>query len=177
MRPSGWTLWSITTLVLLGIAGIVAAESETKTVQVSATILPRLELSVSPETGQGIAFGDIEQPAPGDQTRRSVKVNVGVFSNLGRPYQVTQTVRRPLTDDAGISLAQAQFEVTTSDAALGMVAASEPLAIVPGDTTTLYTSNSHGKSDAFNADYTLTVTPTTPDGTFETEIVYTVTSL
>lgn len=158
-------------------APVVRAESESKTIQVSATILPRLELSITPETGSAIAFGALQQPAPEAVASRSVKVNVGVFSNLGHPYQVTQMVRRPLTNREGATIADSQFTVATREAALGSLAAPGGMAIVPGTSATLYTSNAIGKSDAFLADYTLTATSKTPAGDFGTEIVYTVTSL
>jgi hypothetical protein len=153
------------------------AESQTKTVQVSATILPRLELTVTPETGSGIAFGEIEQPAFGATNDRTVKVKLGVFSNLGAPYHVTQMVRRPLENTQGLAIDDAQFTVSARDAGLGQVHTAGATPIVPGQTMTLYTSNAIGKSDQFLADYALQVTPTTPAGQFNTEIVYTVTSL
>ena len=153
------------------------AESESRTVQVSATILPRLELSVTPATGSSIAFGAVTQPAPGDQAAPSVAVTLSVFSNLDRPHHVTQMIRRPLTNAQGAAIPDPQFLVTTHDAALGQLGALTPTPVVPGAPTTLYWSNARGKSDAFTADYRLNVTPTTPAGDFGTEIVYTVTSL
>lgn len=153
------------------------AESESRTVEVSATILPRLELSVTPATGSSIAFGAITQPAPGDQTAQSVAVTLSVFSNLDRPYHVTQMIRRPLTNAQGAAIPDSQFLVTTHDAALGQLGAPSPTPVVPGAPTTLYWSNTRGKSDAFTADYRLNITPATPAGDFLTEIVYTVTSL
>ena len=154
-----------------------SAESDSKTVRVSATILPRLELSVTPETGQEIAFGAIEQSPRGESVERSVKVHVNVFSNLDHPYHVTQTVRRDLTNADGRVIPEQQFHLTTRDAVRGSLGAPAPVAVVAGAVTTLYTSDERGKSDAFSADYGLTVTPETPAGDFDTEIVYTVTSL
>lgn len=177
MRSAKRSLWVLTLALCLAVPRLSFAESDSKTVHVSATILPRLELSVTPETGTDIAFGAIEQPASGDETNRSVKVNVSVFSNLGRPYHVSQLVRRPLTNAAGSAIADEQFRVLTHDGSRGRTGAPQPTPIVPGTPTTLYLSNDRGKSDAFLADYTLRVTPTTPAGDFDTEIVYTVTSL
>ena len=152
------------------------AESQSHTVQVSATILPRLEFSVAPETGSSIAFGTILQPASGEVATKTVAVNLSVFSNLGQPYHVTQTVRRPLSNSNGSDIPEGQFLVSTRNAERGITSPnSRP--IVAGENTTLYTSDSHGKSDAFVADYSLAVTPATPAGDFATEIVYTVTSL
>ena len=177
MRVIGAWIVSITMWCGVVSTPIVCAESDSKTVQVSATILPRLELSITPETGSGIAFGAIEQPVRGTETTRSVAVNVGIFSNLGHPYHVTQMVRHPLRNPAGASIPEAQWTVVTHEAARGMVGAPEPTIVRSGIPTTLYLSNDIGKSDAFLADYTLRVTPTTPAGDFDTEIVYTVTSL
>lgn len=153
------------------------AESASKTVQVTATILPRLELSVTPETGSAITFGAIEQPAAGETADRSVRVAVGVFSNLGHPYHVTQLVRRGLTNREGAVISDDQFRVMTHDARLGSTTAVQPTPITPGTPSTLYLSNTQGKSDNFLADYTLTVAPATVAGDYDTEIVYTVTSL
>ena len=161
----------------LAFASPLFAESDSKTVQVSATILPRLELSVTPETGESIAFGAMTQPAMGDEDSRSVRVAVNVFSNLDRPYHITQLVRHPLSSTGGSTIPEPQFLVTAHDASRGQVGPIQPTAIVPGRATTLYTSDERGKSDAFQAEYTLTVTPETSAGDFTTEIVYTVTSL
>ena len=168
--------WAVLAAILLT-APRAFAESDSKSVQVTCTILPRLELSVSPDTGDQIAFGVLEQPAPGETANRSVKVQLNVFSNLGRPYQVTQLIRRSLATPEGLAIGDEQFRVLTAGSARGQLGTSEPVAMVPGVAATLYTSDERGKSDAFSADYTLTVTPQTPAGEYGTEIVYTVTSL
>ena len=177
MRSVSWVTWCCA--VITGFIGAAPsfAESDSKTVRVSATILPRLELSITPDTGQEIAFGAIRQPARGEEAAQSVKVNVNVFSNLGRPYHVTQMIRRPLTNVEGRTIPDAQFRVTTRDASRGQLGSPQPTPLAPGAATTLYTSDERGKSEQFFADYTLTVTPQTPAGEFDTEIVYTVTSL
>ena len=177
MRGVRSTIWCWTIAASLAGAVTVFAETETKTVRVSATILPRLELSVTPETGEEITFGAITQPAPGEATSRSIKVAVNAFSNLGTPYHITQMVRQPLTSPEGLVIANEQFQVLTTGASRGTLGSSEPTPIVAGTPTTLYRSNARGKSDAFSAEYTLTVTSDTPAGEFDTEIVYTVTSL
>ena len=177
MRSIRGVAWSCGLISYVLSASPSFAESDSKTVQVSATILPRLELSVSPETGEGIVFGAIEQPAPGSEASRSVSVHLNVFSNLGHPYQVTQAIRRPLTNADGQRIPERQFRVSTRDAGLGVLGVEHPTPLTPGVPTTLYTSNERGKSDRFSADYTLTVTPETPAGDFGTEILYTVTSL
>ncbi|MBI2104262.1 MAG: hypothetical protein HYT90_01600 [Candidatus Omnitrophica bacterium] len=165
------------TIAVLAFPAAACAESDSKTVRVSCTILPRLELSVTPETGESIAFGAIEQPAPGETTVRSTAVKLNVFSNMGRPYHVTQMVRKPLATPEGAAIPDDQFRVLTQDAARGRMGAPQPTPLAAGVPTTLYTSDERGKSDAFSARYTLTVTPDTPAGEFDTEIVYTVTSL
>lgn len=151
------------------------AESQSHSVQVTATILPRLELSVSPETGSAIAFGAIVQPDNGQVATKTVAVNLSVFSNLDKPYYVTQSLRHPLANADGTAIPDSQFSVSARGASRGDVGAAGPM--VPGQMETLYTSDAHGKSDAFTADYALAVTPTTAAGNFATEIVYTVTSL
>ena len=166
----------------IGLACVIGAplsfsESDSKVVRVSATILPRLELSISPNTGESIAFGELEQPAPGDTRSRSVTVTVNVFSNLGHPYQVTQLVRQPMTNPQGHLIPDEQFRITTLGTARGSLGAMDATPITPGASTTLYTSDDRGKSDTFLAEYTLTVTPQTPAGDFNTEVLYTVTSL
>jgi hypothetical protein len=163
-------------LILIA-SGSLFAETDSQTVQVTATILPRLELTVSPETGDAIAFGAIRQPDPAGSAARTVKVSVNVFSNLGRPYHVTQLVRQPLSSRTGAVIPDGQFLVSAQDASRGELGPVRPAAVVPGLSTTLYRSDSRGKSDAFRADYTLNVTSDTPAGDFQTEIVYTVTSL
>lgn len=153
------------------------AESQSHTVQVSATILPRLELSVTPSTGSAIAFGAIMQPSDGETTVKTVAVNLSVFSNLDRPYHVTQSVRHALANEQGVEIPSGQFLVSGRDSARGEIRVTAPVAITAGESATLYTSDANGKSDAFVADYQLAVTPATPAGNFGTEIVYTVTSL
>ena len=155
----------------------VFAESQSRTVQVTATILPRLELSINPSTGSSIAFGAIAQPNTGSTNTKTVAVNLSVFSNLDRPYHVTQTVRHPLTATSGTTIPDEQLQIITRNASQGEVGLGTLVPVASGTPTTLYTSNAHGKSDAFVADYQLSVTPTTPAGDFGTEILYTVTSL
>jgi len=167
-------------IVLLGCLitpSLALAETTSHTVQVTATILPRLELTVTPSTGASIAFGAMTQPAQGEEASRTVAVNVSVFSNLDRPYHVTQVIRHPLTSALGSTIPDEQFLVSTRGAAIGEARVTASTPIVPGEVTTLYTSNARGKSDAFAADYTLEVTPVTPAGDFATAIIYTVTSL
>ncbi len=171
------SMLGITFACLWLLPGAAGAESNTQTVQVSATILPRLELSVAPETGSSIAFGALTQPADGDAASRSVNVSLNVFSNLGRPYHVTQTIRQPLTNAQGRMIPPEQLQVTTRSAVHGTPGAANPVALIPGVPMTLYTSDAGGTSAEFSADYALKVTPTTPTGTFQTEILYTVTSL
>lgn len=164
-------------VVAISSLSLAYAESQSHAVQVSATILPRLELSVAPSTGSAIAFGAIMQPADGDVATKTVAVNLSVFSNLDRPYAVTQSIRHPLTNEQGIDIPNQQFLVSGRDATRGELGMTTPVAVVAGESATLYTSDAHGKSDAFVADYQLAVTPATPAGNFGTEIVYTVTSL
>ncbi len=175
MRKAGRTVaWSF--LIFAHALPLAAfAESQSHSVQVTATILPRLELSVSPATGSAIAFGAIVQPDDGHVTTKTVAVNLSVFSNLDRPYHVTQSLRRSLTNAEGTAIPDKQFSVSARGASRGDVGSPGP--IIPGQMATLYTSDAHGKSDAFVADYALAVTPTTVAGDFATEIVYTVTSL
>lgn len=172
LRLIGFTALAITMIPPLGLA-----ESDSRTVQVTATILPRLELTVTPEMGHAVAFGAIEQPALGGETERTVQVNLSVFSNLDQPYHVSQLVRHPLRSADGAEISETHFRVRTHAASRGQLALTQPAPITSGQSTTLYTSNERGKSDAFSAEYTLTVTPETPAGDFATEIVYTVTSL
>ena len=173
-----WTLGGSAAVVCCAVTPLIAsAESESRTVQVSATILPRLELSVTPDTGSTIAFGAVTQPAPGETATHSVAVNLRVFSNLDRPYQVTHMIRRPLTNAAGNTIPDTQFLVATHAGARGELRAPTPAPIIPGIPATLYESNARGNSDTFVANYSLAVTPATPSGNFATEVVYTVTSL
>jgi hypothetical protein len=90
---------------------------------------------------------------------------------------VTQLVRQPLESRTGSTIPDAQFLVSAREASRGRLGPIQPTAVLPGSPTTLYISDSRGKSDAFLADYTLRITPETPAGDFATEIVYTVTSL
>lgn len=159
------------------VSPVAFAETQSKTVQVTATILPRLELSVEPATGPTIAFGAISQPADGQTAARSVAVSLRVFSNLDRPYHVTQLIRQPLTNTQGSAIPHEQFLLATRDASRGQLRVPQPISFVPGVPITLYESDARGKSDAFTAEYHLAVTPATPAGDFETTILYTVTSL
>jgi hypothetical protein len=177
MRRLQWLAGTLAGVILTTPSLIVFAESDSQTVQVTATILPRLELTVTPDTGEAIAFGAIRQPEPGSRASGAVKVSVSVFSNLDRPYHVTQLVRKPLSSATGSAIPEGQLRVSASNANRGAVGPDLPTAMVPGAPLTLYRSDSRGKSDAFRADYTLHVTPDTPAGDFQTEIVYTVTSL
>ena len=164
-------------IAIHGLSLMAYAESQSQTVQVTATILPRLELSVVPATGSSIAFGALLQPTDGDVATKTVAVNLSVFSNLDRPYHVTQSIRHRLINTQGSDIPDSQFLVSARGAARGDIPLSTPAPIIPGESATLYTSDAHGKIDTFTADYHLMVTPATPAGDFATEMVYTVTSL
>ena len=170
-------LIGLTVLAITMGPSLVLAESDSKTVQVTATILPRLELTVTPEMGHTVAFGAIEQPAPGDETERTAHVSLNVFSNPDQPYHVSQLIRHPLRSTDGAEISETHFRVRTHTASRGQLALTQPTPIISGQSTTLYTSNERGKGDTFSAEYTLTITPETPAGDFTTDIVYTVTSL
>lgn len=148
------------------------AESASQSIDVVATIRPELSLTVEPETGSRIELGTIDSSPTESRRSRPVHVAVRVFSNLGRPYQVTQQLRTPLANQDGQQLAPEQLLVSQSD---GSPEAGAPRGLA-GAPQVVFASDAKGRSADRSLTYQLQVPPDTAAGDYQGTILMTVTA-
>lgn len=141
------------------------AERVSQTVDVTCRIEPRLSLTISPATGERIDFGTIYSSPTDSTLSGAVPVDLHIFSNLGKPYQVTQSFRAPMTSEEGRMLAPETLLVTgeagTQDAS--------------GEKT-IFSSDPRGLSADPTVSYQLRVPPAQPQGSYRGTLVMTVTA-
>lgn len=149
-----------------------AGEQASTRIQVVAVIKPELSLTVEPETGDRLDLGTIYSSSTEERASQPVKVKVGVFSNLGHPYQVTQELVEPLTNEDGSQLPPGYLIVNQPDALggdSGFVDAQQ--------TQVVLASDARGRSEKRSVAYQLRVPPSQDAGTYRGTIVFTVTAL
>ncbi len=155
-------------------SGYAEVISESRTIKVHAKVEPIFLVEVAARTGENIIeFGAVQRA--GDETveTKPVQVDIAVVSNLGVPYQITQQMTHPLTNEEGTILSKENFRVQTEQAVYGKGKIPAPEAIVSEDQL-LFESSPQGVSDRFTASYWLKIPPTQPGGEYQTNIVYTI---
>ncbi len=159
---------SLATLVAwLMAASSQGAEAASQTVEVVAVIEPELSLAIEPETGERIDLGVIASSPTESRVSRPVNVHVRIQSNLGQPYQVTQQLIEPLTNEQGTTVPAGHLLLNASQEGLGR-AADRPQAILSSDPL--------GRSSNTSVSYQLRVPPRQPAGTYRGTILMTVTA-
>lgn len=161
----------ISGLLLAGVgsAGPAGAESVSQTFEVVAVIQPELSLSIVPDTGERLDFGTLYSSQTEARLSPPVRVDVRVFSNLGRPYQITQQLVAPLTNEMGLALAPEHLLVAPADpSGAPGVAATQP--------QVLFSSDPQGHSVHRPLTYQLRVPTGQAAGTYRGTILMTVTA-
>lgn len=131
-------------IVFLGMLGILLG---------SNTCFAAFSLSVSPYDGSfELRFEESDR----FQTTAKKEVTVQVTSDIGKRYQVTQTLLSALASAEGVFLPQDAFTVYTlrGSNARGTLGLDSAMPVGLG-TTTLYTSDETGQGDTFTLVYTL----------------------
>ena len=144
-----------------------------QSVEVVARIEPRLSLTITPETGEHIDFGTVESSQTEPHLSKPVNITLHVFSNLGKPYEVTQQLAAHLTNETGVILPPDNLLTFPHDTAdLVEEHALQPAA----QSQTLFSSNPHGQSMDRTVSYQLRVPPGQVAGTYRGTLVMTVTA-
>ena len=144
------------------------AEAASQTVEVVAVIEPELSLTIEPETGERVDLGVILSSPTESRLSRPVNVNIRVWSNLGRPYHVTQQLIEPLTNERGATVPPGHFLLRASPEGQGLAADHSQV---------IFSSDPLGKSSDTPVSYQLRVPPSQPAGTYRGTVVMTVTAL
>ncbi len=146
---------------------VAIAESKSQTVDVVAVIEPELSMTVEPETGKRIDLGTIHSSSTESRRSRPVGVSIHVDSNMGRPYQVTQELVQPMTNESGLSLPPRQLLVDPSGGTNG-----QPV----DQAAVVMSSDAIGQSATRSVAYQLDVPPGQAAGTYRGSILMTVTA-
>lgn len=150
------------------------AETKTHTVNVSVTIAPLLELSVSGPAGGNIEFGLTNKDPNGAVTVNSEDVVISATTNLRRPYQITQSLVTPLENEHNDVFSSEDFSVSgKSVSSKGTVLQGN----VSTSPTVLFRSDAEGMSDTFVTKYHLNVKPEQAPGRYQSRLIYTITTL
>ncbi|MBI4598332.1 MAG: hypothetical protein HY737_08045 [Candidatus Omnitrophica bacterium] len=157
-------------IAITALAPSAGAESVSQTVDVVATIEPELSLTVAPQTGREIDFGTLYSSPTEPRLSDPIRVDVHVFSNLGRPYHVTHQLTRPLTNEAGMSLSPEALRASVNSPADVM----DHLGRQP---RTLFVSDARGRSTDQTVSYHLDIPPGQASGRYRGTLVLTVTAL
>lgn len=176
MRRMKWIV--LTVVVLLGAASSqpLAAESVHQSFEVVAVIEPELSLTVEPQTGERLDLGLIYSSPSVTRFSKTVQVKVRVFSNLGRPYQVTHQLLQPLMNQEGETLPPEDLLFSElneiqptgpSPVGTGMIAQAPQ---------TVLWSDPEGQSVTRSVAYQLRVPPGRSAGTYRGTVLMTVTA-
>lgn len=151
-----------------GIASL-SAETISRTVDVVATIEPEFSLSIEPATGSQIDFGILYSSPTESRVSHPIDVTVRVFSNLGRPYQVSHQLLAPITADTGASL-------SPEDLLFRPEGASQSRPLQGAQAQTVFTSDPRGRSATQSVSYQLRVPPHQAAGNYRGTLMMTVTA-
>lgn len=146
------------------------ANNATVSVNVSCTILPLFEMSVTGPNGGNIEFGAIQKEAGQDVVKDAPEVVISAMSNLGKPYKITHELISPLSNGS-TALPDGSMSVDATSAGGGSAAKNQTVGTV---SKTLYESDALGKSDTVTARYNLKVKPEQDAGQYQTKLLYTI---
>ena len=152
-------------LAIMNVCPLAWAQRVSQTVEVTCRIEPRLQLTINPSTGERIDFGTIYSSETEPTLSKTVPVNLHIFSNLGKPYQVTQEFRSVMTNELGQSLAPEALTVTGE-------AGTQSAANI----ATIFSSDPKGQSADPTLSYQLRVPPAQAQGNYRGMLVVTVTA-
>jgi len=133
------------------------------------------EISISPQDQRySIDFTDLK---PSDGPRLN-EVLIGVKSNLGRPYQVTQNVLSELASSNGEKIPAKYFSVQTlsADDTKGNLKVANKISVEKGNTL-LFVSDTNGSADKFKVVYELICPADLKAGNYSSSITYTLTEI
>lgn len=132
------------------------------------------DLTIKTETGSGsIEFRDLKAGQP----PRTFEVLLQVDTNLGRQYQVSQSVLSDLINKDGQAIPGRYFtQVTLAENTKGALKITQKTEVRKGDTV-LFVSDRDGSPDSFRVVYELVFPGDVPAGDYSTSVVYTLSEL
>ena len=136
-------------------------------------IEPTFELQVSPETGGRIEFTDVKAMQP----PKINEVAIGVATNLGRPYQISQKVNSLLMNEQGETIDEGEFTFYEQEVTKGGILKHPSRTEVEVGETTLFISDQQGSPAQFKIIYELTVPRDVGAGKYSSQITYTISEL
>jgi hypothetical protein len=132
---------------------------------------PRLfDLVITPELGGRIEFRDLKPMQPA----KTYEVLVQINSNLGKQYQVNQTITQGLMNKEGYEIPSKYFTCRTErvETTKGSLKLPQKSEIEKQRDMSLFISDNEGSSDSFKAIYELTPPPDVRPGDYSTTLVY-----
>jgi len=131
--------------------------------------VPRIfDLIIKPESGGLIQFRNVKPLEPPQKSQ----VEIEIYSNVGKKYQMTQKVISELTDKEGHVIPDKFFTIQMEDARTkGELKIPEKIPVKKGDAV-LFVSDNKGSSDAFKLIYELQLPLDYRSGDYSTRIVY-----
>ena len=126
------------------------------------------------EGGNEVRFGKVSAYVP----YMSKAVSIAITSDVNQPYQIVQTMAKPLANGQGADLADRSLTAyaVKNGNAPGTLNAEHEFNVT-GDRTVLYTSDQSGTSASFNMVYVLKNSDNILPGSYQGTLVYTVESL
>ncbi len=136
-------------------------------------IEPVFELNIQPEFSGVIEFRDLKPQGPAQKS----EVLIGVKSNLGKRYQITQRILSGLSSKEG-KIVPSKFFTVRQEPLQTKGSLRVPAAVeVAAGETVVFTSDKNGSSDEFKMVYELTPAIDIPAGDYSTRISYSISEL
>jgi len=137
-------------------------------INLEINIHPIFNLTIDLPPG-GVSFTRLFPSSPSQEK----EVLVHVFSNLGKPYMVMQSLASALTNEKGVVIKNDYFTMREDliEGEMGKVAHSDYHAVKDGDSTIFY-SDRQGSPASFKVRYRLRSYPEISPGDYTTSIVY-----
>ena len=110
------------------------------------------------------------------EEKQQKKVFLKVRSNLGEPYQISQVVSRPMTNDAGAVIPSDYFQVSGQEVKTGVLSVPSPSPVKEGEKV-IFTSDKKGTPEDFTLNYELSLPKGAQAGSYHTELKYSITTL
>ncbi len=139
----------------------------------SFEVEPIFFLDVNPaQSGTGFHFGTFQT----GEERQVQQVRIQVRSNLGKPYQISQIVSRPLTNSAGDTIPYGHFIYSAAEPRTGAARATAEIPVPEGESV-VFTSDRDGAPEEVILSYVLTVPAEARSGSYGTDLRYSITTL
>lgn len=162
----------LTALFLIPQTASYAARSASVTVDVSVTIRPVFELSVSGPANGNIEFGEVDKKLDETVVAESEKVFVTAKSNLREPYIISHSLQSPLRSISGSTMPDDSMTVNARSFNTNGKPADNQT--VTTNSSVLFESDANGMGDTVEAQYQLKVASNQDPGTYNSKLTYSI---